>query len=181
MIGGASGVGKTSIARALARFYNIDLVRVDDFQLLLEATTTPEALPALHYWSTFPNWRDESVDDLVSRLIDVGKVLTPGLAAVARDHITENIPMVLEGDFILPEFAASFENPRIKSVFIHEPSREQILQNYFAREGEVQPCRANISHLYSSWLEKECLKSNIPVILSRPWSTLMERIANHIK
>ena len=49
IIGGASGCGKTSISRQIARHYNIDLVRVDDFQMMLEAMTTPETLPALHY------------------------------------------------------------------------------------------------------------------------------------
>jgi len=181
MIGGASGTGKTSVAHTLAQFYEVDLVRVDDFQLLLEATTTPDALPAIHYWATHPNWRDESVDALVGRLIDAGQALMPGLAAVIEDHLVENIPMILEGDFILPEFAASFKSSRIKSIFIHEPSKEQILQNYLAREGEVQQHRADISHLYSNWLTKECLKHSIPFILSRPWDSLMERIIDCIK
>ncbi|MCL2376653.1 MAG: hypothetical protein FWC76_04570 [Defluviitaleaceae bacterium] len=78
IIGGASGTGKTSIARDLTRFYEIDLVRVDDFQVLLEAITTPEAFPALHYWATHPNWRDEDADASVGPLIDVGKALMPG-------------------------------------------------------------------------------------------------------
>ena len=45
IIGGASGSGKTNISIPLARHYGIDLVRVDDFQVLLKALTTHETLP----------------------------------------------------------------------------------------------------------------------------------------
>ena len=161
IIGGASGSGKTSISRKLARHYGVDLVRVDDFQVLLEAMTTPETLPEIHYWGTNPNWRDEGAEAAVDRLTNASQALKPGLYAVVNDHLDENIPMILEGDFILPEFAASFDNPRVKSIFIYEPSKEQILKNHLEREGEVQQFRADVSHLYGSW-----------IVESRPWEIL---------
>ena len=176
MIGGASGSGKTSISCPLARHYGIDLVRVDDFQVLLEVMTTPETLPAIHYWKTHPNWRDEGVDATVGQLIDVGQVLIPGLTAVIEDHIEENIPMILEGDFILPELSAFFNTPRIKSAFLYEPSKEQILQNYLAREGALQQYRTDVSHSYGNWLAESCSKYGVAVVESRPWKTLMERV-----
>ena len=175
IIGGASGSGKTSISRPLTRHYGIDLVRVDDFQVLLEAMTTSETIPALHYWTKNPNWRSEGVRNAVDKMIDIGRALIPGLAAVINDHISENIPMILEGDFILPEFVASMRNERIKSVFIHEQSKEQIMQNYFQREGKQQTFRAEVSHTYGNWLAGECDIHDIPVLQSRPWDSLLER------
>ncbi|MCL2353303.1 MAG: hypothetical protein FWC69_01585 [Defluviitaleaceae bacterium] len=177
IIGGASGVGKTSVSRQLARIYEVDLIRVDDFQILLEKTTTPEACPAIHYWATNPNWRELGVENAVKRLIDAGHALMPGLQAVIDDHIGEGIPMVLEGDFILPEMVASLTDGRIRSIFIHEPSREQILQNYLAREGgELQEFRADVSHAYGEWLAEECKKYNIQTINPRPWGDVVDRI-----
>lgn len=181
ILGGASGTGKTSIGRQITHHYNIDLVRVDDFQMLLEATTTPETLPELHYWNTHPGWQDEGINNAVKRLVDVGRVLTPGLIAVIKDHIDEGIPMVLEGDFILPELVYSFDIPKVKSIFIHEPSREQILQNYIAREGQLQQFRADASHAYGNWLLENCAKFDIPIIESRPWNNLMDRIFEILK
>jgi len=181
IIGGASGCGKTSISRQIARHYNVDLVRVDDFQMMLEAMTTSETLPELHYWAMHPNWRDEGMDNSVKRLIDVGRVLIPGLTAVIKDHIDEGIPMILEGDFILPELAKAFDNPQIKSVFIYEPSQEQILQNYLAREGQLQPYRADVSHAYGKWLMESCIKHGVFIAESRPWDTLMERVYELVK
>jgi len=178
LIGGASASGKTALSLPLSRLYQVDLVRVDDFQVLLEALTTPESHPPLHYWKTHPNRCNESVTASVKRLIDVGCMLTPGLAAVIDDHLAEDIPMILEGDFILPELAASFtsKNPRVKAIFMHEPSREQILQNYFTREASLQEFRADVSHAYGNWLVKECSKLGIPIVESRPWDTLIERV-----
>ena len=176
LIGGASGSGKTSISVPLARYYGIDLVRVDDFQVMLGALTTPESHPSIHYWRTHPNWRDEGVGSSVSQLIDVGQMLIPGLAAVINDHLEENIPMILEGDFILPELTACFQSAKVKTVFIHEPSKEQILQNYLLREGETQQYRAEVSYSYGTYLSRECTNFNIPIVESRPWNTLMERV-----
>lgn len=181
LIGGASGSGKTSISRPLAGFYGIDFVRVDDFQVLLEAITTTESLPAIHYWKTHPEWWKEGADATVGQLIDVGRVLIPGLSAVINDHLGENIPMILEGDFILPELLESIKNPRVKAVFIHEQSREQILQNYLAREGELQEYRSDVSYLYGNWLAEDCAKRDIPAIESRPWGNLMKRVIASLK
>ena len=175
LIGGASGSGKTSISRPLARFYCVDFVRVDDFQVLLETMTTPESLPSIHYWKTHPDWMKEGVNAAVDQLVDVGKALIPGLTAVINDHLEEDIPMILEGDFILPELPASFTDARVKSFFVHEPEREQILKNYLAREGELQQYRSDVSHAYGNWLAKSCSKHGIPIVESRPWSTLAER------
>ena len=85
LIGGASGSGKTSISSPLARLYGIDLVRVDDFQVLLEAVTTPEGHPVIHYRQTRPNWCDD-VNTTVNLLIEIGQMLAPGLTAVINDQ-----------------------------------------------------------------------------------------------
>jgi len=177
LIGGASGVGKTIVSLQLARHYGIDLVRVDDFQLLLGVMTTPETHPAIHYWRTHPNWWEEPIENTVGQLIDVGRTLVPGLTAVVKEgHLEDNVPMILEGDFILPEFAASFEDSRVRSVFIHEPDKEQIQQNFLSREGEIQQHRADVSYAYGSWIAEQCLKFNTLLIEARPWESVMERI-----
>ena len=93
LIGGASGSGKSCISYPLARHYGVDLVRVDGFQVLLDVMTTPETHPVIHYWRTHPNWMNDGIDATVGRLIDVGRVLIPGLIAVINDHVVENIPM----------------------------------------------------------------------------------------
>ena len=176
IIGGASGSGKTSISRPLSQFYGIDLVRVDDFQSFLESIITPEMIPTLHYWKIELNWRNESVDWVVERLKSISQAWIPGLAAVIKDHLEENIPMILEGDFIHPELSLAINNPRIKTIFIHEPSREQIFQNYHAREGTLQQHRADVSHLYGNWPAEKCTDHGILIIEPRPWENVVDRV-----
>ena len=42
LIGGASGSGKTSVSYRLANHFNVGIIEVDDFQVILERMTTPE-------------------------------------------------------------------------------------------------------------------------------------------
>ena len=75
---------------------------------------------------------------------------------------------------------ASFDDSRVKSIFIHEPDKEQILQNFLFREGEIQQHRADVSYAYGSWLAEQCLKYNILLIEARPWESVMERIIKYL-
>lgn len=175
LIGGASGCGKSKLSHSISNYYGINIVEVDDFQTMLEAMTSPTNFPCIHYWDTHPNWRNEGVNSAVNHLIDIGKELMKGLTAVINDHIESNTPMILEGDFILPELAASFKNPRVKSIFICESSQEQIMQNYLNREGDMQDYRAQISYAYGNWLKENCLKYGLNIIESRPWDTRLTR------
>jgi len=67
------------------------------------------------------------------------------------------------------------------SVIIFESSKEQIIQNYLAREGEIQQYRADVSYSYGNWLAKSCYKHGVSVIESRPWNNLLERIIDATK
>ena len=176
LIGGASGTGKSSFAYELARFYGVNVLEVDDIVQTLEAMTTSDVLPVIHYWSTGINWREVGIDRNVNWLIDVSKELIPGLKAIVDRHIEDKVPVIIEGDFIHPEFAASFKNPEVKSLFVQEPDKKQILQNYFAREGgDLQHFRADISAAYEDWLSDTCRKLGIRLIEARPWDTALDR------
>ena len=50
LVGGASGVGKTSVSYRLAQHFGAGLTDTDDFRDVLERMTTPEQQPALHFW-----------------------------------------------------------------------------------------------------------------------------------
>lgn len=173
-IGGASGTGKSSVAYELAHFYNVSVIEADDICQALKAVTTKEILPAIH---SGENWLDVGINGNVKWLIDVSKEMIPGLKAVADNHIEADVPVIIEGDFIYPEFTVSFNNPKVKSVFVNEPDKNQIIQNYLAREGgEPQYFRADICVGYGDWLVKTCSELGIKVIESRPWDSVMNRI-----
>lgn len=175
-IGGASGTGKSNIAYEIARFYGVNVLEVDDVHLSVETVTTKESFPAIHYWNTGVNWRDIGVDGNVNWLIDVSKEMIPVLKKLVNRHIEDKLPIIIEGDFIYPEFTISFENPEVKSIFVIESDINQILQNYLSREGgELQHYRAEISIAYGKWIADTCNQNGIRVIESRPWDTVLTR------
>ncbi|MGG3452813.1 hypothetical protein [Paenibacillus rhizolycopersici] len=175
-IGGASGIGKSSIAYEIARFYGVNVLEVDDVHLSVKAVTTKENFPAIHYWDSGVDWKEIGVDGNVNWLIEVSKEMSPVLKELANRHIEDQLPVIIEGDFIHPELTLSFDHPEVKSIFVHEPDRNQIVQNYLAREGgELQHFRAEVSIAYGDWIADTCKRNGIKWIESRPWNTVLSR------
>ncbi|GBF78252.1 hypothetical protein PA598K_06870 [Paenibacillus sp. 598K] len=175
-IGGASGIGKSSVAYELARYYGVNVLEVDDIHLSVKTVTTKEQFPVIHYWETGEDEKYAGVDGTVKWLIDVGKEMAPVLKALVDRHIEDHLPVIIEGDFIHPELAAAFDNPQVKFIFVLESEQQQIAQNYAAREGgELQSGRAEVSIAYSHWIADTCKRLGLDVIESRPWSTVLSR------
>jgi 2-phosphoglycerate kinase len=183
LLGGASGVGKTSLSYRLAQHFKIGLTEVDDFQVILEKMTTPEQLPLLHFWNThrdeFRSWTEEAQLRHFVRVC--AEVFSPALEAVIANHLESNTQVVLEGDFILPALATlpAYEgipaNGQVKALFLYEQDEAQIARNYHTREGREQPGRARASWLFSEWLRQECARQNLSALPVRPWETGLER------
>jgi len=175
-IGGASGTGKSSLAYEIARFYGVNVLEVDDVHLSVKTVTTKENFPAIHYWSTGINWKDIGIEGNVNWLIDVSKEMAPILKELANRHIEDKLPVIIEGDFVYPEFTVSFENSEVKSIFVQETDKNHILQNYLLREGgDLQQYRADISVAYGKWISDTCRKLGIRLIEPRPWDTVLSR------
>jgi hypothetical protein len=66
LVCGASGVGKSLLARSLAARYGVPLAEADDIVAALQAITTAEQQPLLHFWETHDqsSWRPEQIAEL---------------------------------------------------------------------------------------------------------------------
>jgi 2-phosphoglycerate kinase len=95
LLGGHSGVGKTVVARHLARHYGVGLAEVDDFRLVLQRITTPEQHPNLHFFlnTDIIHW---TVDDLRDHLIAVNQIVCSALEIVVANHVATNTSCILE-------------------------------------------------------------------------------------
>jgi 2-phosphoglycerate kinase len=117
----------------------------------------------------------------VNWLLDVGKEMIPPLRQLANRHIEDNLPIIIEGDFIHPELIASFDDPKIKSIFVKESDKNQILRNYMSREGgNPQDYRADISIKYGECLSVICERYGLKIIDSRPWNTALQRVVESL-
>jgi len=176
LIGGASGTGKSTLAYEIAKFYGINVLEIDDITQALKSLTNKDILPNIHYWDSGINWMDIGVDGNKNWLINVSKEISTALKAIVDRHLEDNLPIIIEGDFISSELILSFDKEKVKSIFVIEPEKNQILQNYFNREGgELQNYRAEISVEYGKWLKNECINLGINYIEPRPWDSLLKR------
>jgi 2-phosphoglycerate kinase len=180
-VGGAPGVGKSTVARALAERLDMDVMHVDDVHMALERMTDPDRFPALHEWRLHPD-RVLALDaaGMLEHTRSVSAIVAEALTPVVADRLAYGVRSVFEGDFVQPAFASSaaFDGEpaagRVRSVFLRD-SLDQFAANIRAREGEDQPRRAEISWSYSEWLRAECDRVGAPSIAVRPWDTALDR------
>jgi 2-phosphoglycerate kinase len=183
LVGGASGTGKTRLSYPLARRFGVAIVEVDDIVEALHAMTTPEQQPALHYWATHPEAARLLPEGILQIHLAVAESLAPALAAVVANHLETDTPVIIEGDYLLPGFAASDSFGglpaigQVASLFLYEPDEVQLISNYSGREpGEgEQQTRARVSALYGEWLASEAARWGVPIVRPRPWSSLERR------
>ncbi len=171
LLGGASGVGKTQVSYRLAHHYAVGLTEVDDVQIVLEQMTTPESLPAVHWWRTHPD-EARALDDAghLRHTLAYGAVMERVLEPVIANHLDTAAPMLFEGDFILPSLAGRQRfgdvtaGGRVAAVFLYEENEHQIRDNFRAREETDQIRRAHISWRYREWLRTECDRWGISTV-----------------
>ena len=178
VLGGPSGAGKTSVSYPLALRYGVAICEIDDLCITAEALTTPEQQPDLHYWNTHPEATDLPPDKIMEHFIKMCRALAPAVSAVIANHLETNMPVVLDGDYALPEqFAAVSE--RVRAVFIYEPDEDVILSNLKTREPDWtdHEKRSQVGRLFGQWLKDECERLGLPVVQARPWDTVIDRVA----
>jgi 2-phosphoglycerate kinase len=177
LVCGAAGVGKSSVATALARRYGTPLAEVDDIVTAVKALTTAEQLPLLHYWDTHPEAGSWAPGRIAELHLAVADMLRPALLAVIADHLDFRAPVVVEGDYLVPELASGF-GCAVRAVIVDEPDEDRIVTNYRSREphhGE-QRGRARVSTLVGARLVERAARCRVPVVPARPWTDVLDRV-----
>lgn len=181
LLGGPSGVGKSSVSYVLARHFNLGISEIDDLYIVAKQISTPAQQPVLHAWDTTPRADELPAEQILQLHIATCRAMAPSISAVVANHIETNMPIVLEGDYVLPEMTKN-SAPEVIAVFLYEPDETQILRNLAQREpgaGE-QTKRARVSWLFGRWLKEECDRFGIVALPARPWNTLLPRIVESI-
>lgn len=201
LIGGSSGVGKTRVAQTIARRLGISVLLADDIRLAIQEVTTPAEQPGIHYFLAHPTIWQKPAETLCDGLITVATAMTRPLSMSIAHHVSVESAglVIIEGDGILPVLAAqsNFANAQfaparvtneVRSVFLFEPDAEVVRQNmrqrgrgfgdFAAREQEAL---ARASWLYGKWLSRQADHYHLPIIETRPWETLADRVLKVIQ
>ncbi len=197
LIGGSSGVGKTTLAQILAKRFNISLILADDIRLAIQQITTRDSLPNLHIFDNDQAAAALSAEQLFQSLITIGQAMSPALKIIAAHHVVvAGIGRILiEGDNVLPAMAAQHQfselqhfqglttNDEIHSVFLYEPEEASLLENMqkrgrgFSNLSLAEQYRlAHASWLFGQWIYQEAQIYNLPVFAVRPWDSLLDRV-----
>jgi 2-phosphoglycerate kinase len=190
LIGGGSGTGKTTAAKAVAHELGVACAQLDDFRLVLEAVTTPSQQPVLHLLSNAQAADILCAEEMCGKLVDVAQVMSKAIEPAIAHHVATEHAFILEGDGLLPALATQRQysnlevQPRqVRFVLLYESDEAAILGNMKGRKRGIdrrpealQHKQARAAWLYGEWLRSEALRHDVPIIESAPWQTLTERI-----
>ena len=179
---GASGVGKSSVARPLAQQTGVPLAEADDLVTALKALTTATTHPALHHWDTHPEAASWTAQQIVEHTLTVAAELAAGFRAVIADHIAFAAPVVIEGDCLTPDLVDGLDTAAC-AVVISEPDEDQIIANFLAREPHAgeQSFRAHVSAMLDAELIRRAQIAGVPVVPARPFHDAPERVARALQ
>jgi 2-phosphoglycerate kinase len=191
LIGGMSGTGKSIAAERLARHFGYTWLQVDLFRLAFQHSraTLPHGNDDLYLFWDMPDVWQLPPERLRDGLIGTGAAMSPAVEIVTASQIDHAGPAIIEGDNIVPSLGTyplvreRIAGGQVAMVFLVEPDEEVLLGNLLARgrgmagrtaaEGRTE---ARAKWLLGQWLVAEAGHYGLPVLESRPWETLAERI-----
>jgi 2-phosphoglycerate kinase len=194
LIAGASGTGKTTVAKQISRELGVAWVQVDDLRLALQYSDArlPDdaATDDLYFFLRTPDLWSLPAERLADALVATGEAMTEAIAIVAGNHIVQGDPAVIEGDGVLPgivdhpELRGYVASGALRMVVLASESEAELLQAMVERgrgerldPGTPEPRRiAEMNWRFTRWLVAETDGRGIPVVAKRPWETLAARI-----
>ncbi len=161
LIGGASGVGKTSLAIALANLLDIPrVVATDDLRQVMRLTLAQELVPALHT-SSYTAWKvvpeTGHLDVVVAGFREQARSVCVGVKAIISRCIEENTSVIIDGVHLISDMLdleGYAGDAFITPICLELPGRDAF-EDRFAQRASEAPSRS--AHRYMKHL-REILK-----------------------
>lgn len=187
---GASGTGKSMAARTIARRHGVPWMQVDDLRLAMQFSqvSLPERTDRFYFFERAEDVWSLPVEDLLQGFIEVAELMVPAVRVVIDSHVVTDVPIVLEGDGVLPALVDDpvirphIDTGRVRFCAVSARSIDELVENMIERGrgdvGDVERHRrhAGANAAFGFWLADRSREHSIPVVASRPFVTLPERI-----
>ncbi len=157
LIGGASGVGKTSLSISLASVLDIPhVVATDHIRQILRLTLSPEFMPSIHRSSYATSegmqLRNTSTENpVISGFRDQARVVGVGVRAIISRSIEENTSVIVDGVHLVPGFAdlSEFTDQALIVPMCLAVTDREVYEERFARRADQAPSRSKQRYLDS--------------------------------
>ena len=160
LIGGTSGVGKTTLAIGLANLLDIPrVVATDEIRQIMRLMLSAELMPALHPSSyaageAIPESHDPEEDPLLIGYREQARIVSVGVRAIVDRCIEENTSVIIDGIHLLPELldVEVYEQTAFLVPLCLSLSDRQAYETRFSERASGAPRRP--SHKYLSRLDE---------------------------
>ncbi len=177
LIGGATGVGKTTLAVSLANVLDIPrVVATDDIRQILRLTLARDFMPSIHDSSYDAEAADiqDGLDPVVTAFHEQSRVVGVGVRAIMSRCIEENASAIIDGVHLLPgvsRWKAFEENAIIVPICLALTDREAYETRFAKREVQApaRTPRKSLSDLdrilrIQEHILRGCEDEDVPVI-----------------
>ena len=177
LIGGATGVGKTTLAVSLANVLDIPrVVATDDIRQILRLTLARDFMPSIHDSSYDAEAADiqDGLDPVVTAFHEQSRVVGVGVRAIMSRCIEENASVIIDGVHLLPGISRwrAFEKHAIIVPICLALTDREAYETRFAKREVQAPARTprkSLSNLdrilrIQEHILRGCEDEDIPVI-----------------
>ena len=121
LIGGAPGVGKTTLAGRVSTHSGIPALTYDDVHTAVRVYTSPQSQPDLHRIGRGGHtayFTETAPTELVADAIAESNAAWPGFAALVRKHTSHGRGRIIDSWFLRPSLVAAHRHPGVVAVWI---------------------------------------------------------------
>lgn len=155
LIGGASGVGKTSLAISMANVLDIPRVAAtDDIRQIMRLMLSEELMPSIHTSSYLAGVGQEG-SQVIAGFRDQAKVVGLGVRAILDRCLEEHRSVIIDGVHLLPDVLDKWKSEHPQSFVTQlclAVSERRVYEERFAKRANEAPARA--MHKYLSHLDE---------------------------
>ncbi|MGH2680459.1 MAG: hypothetical protein ACRDG8_08265 [Actinomycetota bacterium] len=178
LIGGATGVGKSTIATHLAHRFGIVRVVATDGSIreVMRSMLSPELMPTLHVSSfqtdTVVREPTRRSDALVAGFREQTAAVSVGIEALIRRAAADGTSIVIEGVHVVPGFfdlAAHGDDIMPVPVVVEVDEESRHLNHFAARETGVRPAERYATHFgnirkLQRYIKSQALSHGVPIV-----------------